>query len=148
MIRLIFDSELGECDLALADDGGIDEGDELATAVLISLFTDRLVEPSEVPEGVERAGWWGDAFPPDEDERDAIGSRMWLLEGGRASPDAPARARAFAIEALRWMVEDGLASAVDANATPSAGGRIDLSVAITLTDGTVRTYSIPGFSGP
>lgn len=148
MIALIWDNSRGEADIAQAPDGGVAEGDELATSVLISLFTDRLVDANEVPDGVDRAGWWGDAYPLDGEEGDAIGSRLWLLDGGRASADAPARARAYAIEALRWMLDDGIARSVDAQATLSDGGRLDLEVSITLTDGTVRTYSFPGRRGP
>lgn len=143
MIRLDFHNEIGEGDLGQADDGGIAEGDELVTAVLISLFTDRRVDASEVPAGVDSAGWWGDAFPDDEDE-DPIGSRLWLLEAhGRTSTDLLVRARAYAIECLEWMVTDGIATAVDASATPRTDGGVDIFPVITLPDGTRQTYEVP-----
>lgn len=152
MIRLTFDSEIGECDLAQAVDGGVDEGDELGTAVLISLFTDRRVGEEELPvvggqTDVERSrargGWWGDAYP-DGDEEDAIGSRLWLLtERGKLLPDAPLRAQAYAIEALDWMIADGVARAVEAVATRNGEGRLDLVITITRTDGSIRTYEVP-----
>lgn len=142
MIRLIYDAELGEADLGAADDGGIEEGHELETAVLISLFTDRRVTLEELPsdrdDGMDRGGWWGDAYA--EEEGDEIGSRLWLLEHGIDTPDAPVRAAAYAREALAWMVEDGLARSVDATATRNGAGRIDLVPVITLTDGTVQRY--------
>lgn len=143
MIRLVYDTELGEADLGAADDGGIEEGHELETAVLISLFTDRRVTAEELPAGgdaMDRGGWWGDAYA--EEEGDEIGSRLWLIEQGIDLPDTPVRARAYAIEALEWMVEDGLALAVDATAVRNGAGRIDLVPVITLTDGTVKRYPL------
>lgn len=145
MIRLDYDNEIGECDLARADDGGIAEGRELETAVLISFFTNRRVGADEVPPGVDRGGWWGDAFPDDDfPDDEPIGSRLWLLEAhGRSAPDILVRARAYAIEALEWMITDGIATAVDATATHRADGGIRITVAITLPDGTRRTYEVP-----
>lgn len=142
MMRLVYDPELAEADLAQAEDGGVAEGHDLETAALISLFTDRRVAADEVPEDRDRAGWWADAIPDNGEAEDPIGSRLWLLtEHGRLTADAPARARAYAIEALEWMVEDGIARAVDATAVANGRGRLDLTITITLTDGARKTYS-------
>lgn len=143
MIRLIYDFDLAEADLGAAEDGGVEEGHELETAVLVSLFTDRRVDESELPPGVsgsqvDRAGWWGDAYA--EEEGDEIGSRLWLLEHGIDLPDAPVRARSYTLEALEWMVTDGVARSVEATATRVRPGHIEIRPTITLTDGTVLRY--------
>ncbi len=144
MIRLVYDPELMECDLAQAEDGGLEEGDELATAVLISLFTDAPAGPDdEVPEGVDRGGWWGDSFPEDDTDRRPWGSRLWLLTLGPVTPATPVRARAYALEALEWMIVDGVASSVDVAAERNDRGGLSLRIEITLTDGSRRTYEVP-----
>jgi phage gp46-like protein len=48
MIRLDYDNALAEADLGAAADGGIAEGDELLTAVLISLYTDAYADDGEL----------------------------------------------------------------------------------------------------
>lgn len=140
MIRLVYDPETFEADLGRADDGGVEEGRELETAVLISLLTDRRVSESEVPEGQSRAGWWGDAYA--DEEGDEIGSRLWLLERGTDVPDAPVRAAAYAREALRWLVDDGLATDVDATARRLRPGVLLIEPVIHLLDGTIVRYEV------
>lgn len=92
----------------LATDGG------LAAATALSLFCDRRVNPEELPDGAtDRRGWWGDAFDPPGDP--GIGSRLWLLAREKQRPDVLTRAREYAEEALRWMVDDGVARSVSAS---------------------------------
>lgn len=137
MIRLAFDPSTGACDLVVDDDGLLAAGDPLETAVLISLFTDRLVTPAEVPEGVSRGGWWGGAFP--YVAGDVEGSRLWsLLVRGREDRVALLAAADHAREALAWLLEDSLADVVGAVAERLDNGRIALDVTITL-NGDSRT---------
>lgn len=93
----------------------------LVTAVLISLFTDRVASPDFVnTDGTaDRRGWWGDAFNPRP-----IGSRLWQFE--RAKKVGPfamlLEVRDAIRDALNWVVEDGIASGVDVSnrwTTPS-----------------------------
>lgn len=140
MIRLVYDPETSEADLGRADDGGIEEGHELETAVLISLFTDRRVSETEVPPGTSRAGWWGDAYA--DEEGDEIGSRLWLLRRGLDVPDAPVRAAEYSREALRWLVDDGVASEVDATARRLRTGVLVIEPVIHLTNGAVVRYEV------
>lgn len=132
MIRLAFDPATGACDLEVDADGLIVRGDPLETAVLISLLTDRLVTPAEVPEGTSRGGWWGSAFP--YVAGDVEGSRLWsLLVRGRDDRVALLAAADHAREALAWLLEDGLADAVSAAAERLDSGRIALDVTITVS---------------
>lgn len=105
----------------LATEGG------LHTAVIVSLFTDRRAESDdEIPDGSgDRRGWWADP---------ALGSRLWLLARAKETPDTLARARAYAIESLQWLIDDGVATAVDVTAEWARRGMLGLRVVITLTD--------------
>jgi phage gp46-like protein len=108
---------------------GLAEDDGLETAVIISLFTDRRAEADdELPAGDDRRGWWGDALA--EVEGDRIGSRLWLLSREKQLPQVLARAREYALEALQWLIEDGVASAVDVTAEIVRQGVLGLSVEI------------------
>lgn len=98
--------------------------DGLHSAVVISLFTDRLAEPGDplpqldlwAPGG--RRGWWGDAFSDVPGDR--IGSRLWLLARAKRLPEVLRQAEEYAQEALQWLVEDGVASGVQVTASTDA----------------------------
>lgn len=100
--------------------------DGLRTAVIISLFTDRSAEADdEIPDGSDdRRGWWSDV----------LGSRLWLLARAKEMPDTLARARAYAIEALQWLIDDDVATAVEVTAEWAQRGVLALGVVITLAD--------------
>ncbi|MBN2140672.1 MAG: phage GP46 family protein [Desulfovibrionaceae bacterium] len=102
---------------------------ELFSAVVVSLFTDRLAERSdELPAGeTSRRGWWADATLPG-DRR--YGSRLWLLRREKQTAVVLARAKQYAEEALAWMLEDGLAESVEVSAAWAAQGVLALSVVI------------------
>lgn len=108
---------------------GLEEDAGLETAVVISLFTDRRAEADdELPGGDDLRGWWGDALA--EVEGDRIGSRLWLLSREKQLPQVLARAREYALEALQWLIEDGVASAVDVTAEIVRQGVLGLAVEI------------------
>lgn len=100
--------------------------DGLRTAVIISLFSDRRAEADdEIPDGSDdRRGWWSDV----------LGSRLWLLARAKEMPNTLARARAYAIEALQWLIDDGVATAVEVTAEWAQRGVLALGVVITLAD--------------
>jgi phage gp46-like protein len=82
-------------------------GQDLETAYLISIFTDRVAQPGDViPDGTSDArGWIGDAGA-----RYPIGSRLWLLERATKSQKTMNLARTYVTEALQWLIDDGVVS--------------------------------------
>lgn len=100
--------------------------DGLRTAVIISLFTDRRAEADdEIPDGGDdRRGWWADS----------LGSRLWLLARSKETPDTLARARTYAAESMQWLIDDGVATAVEVTAEWARRGVLGLRVGITLAD--------------
>lgn len=85
-------------------------GDDLATAILISLFTDRVANPDDViPDGTsDPRGWWGDAG-----ETTPIGSRLWLLTREKQTQETLQRAYDYIVEALQWLIDDGVVAKFD-----------------------------------
>ncbi len=131
--------EPGQIDLETGMTGLVKE-DGLNTAVLISLLTDRRAEPDDrLPTddgrtsiiGADRRGWAGDAL--DTDYR--IGSRLWLLVREKQTEETRRRAESYCREALQWMIDDGIASAIAIDAQWAGLGRLDAGIVIDLIEG-------------
>lgn len=110
-------------DLVLDDLGDLASEDQLDTAIIVSLFSDRRAEPYEVPDPKARRGWVGDL----ENPGDPIGSKLWLLEQSRLTATTAGAASDYAEQALEWMVRDSIATSVNARAAVSVSG-LDLLV--------------------
>lgn len=110
-------------DFLFASDLVRDEG--LATAVLISLFTDRRAEDSDPVDDGDRRGWWADAFSDRP-----CGSRLWLLAREKQTSATMRRAREYAEEALAWLVSDRIASSVRVAASAPRDGVLALEIFI------------------
>jgi phage gp46-like protein len=133
-LALIWDPVGMGVDMAVTGgDLAIDPG--LRTAVVISLLTDRLADAdADIPDGTaDRRGWWAD-LPLDTPDAppapDLIGSLLWLLSREKQTPETARRAEHYAREALKWMIDDGVASSVDAAASFPRLGWILLLVTI------------------
>jgi phage gp46-like protein len=116
-------------------DFAIDTG--LLTAVIVSLFTDRLAEPGDIlPDNNGPRGWWGDGY-----NGYLIGSRLWLLRRSTLTQATLNLAQDYATEALQWMIDDGVVGAVVVVATQT--GINSASLAVTLTQaGASNTYKL------
>lgn len=111
-LALIYNPQLQACDIAV-DGADLAAEDTLASAVLVSLLCDRLAATYEVNAGEDRRGWWADAFA---DNQHLTGSRLWLLEREKQLPGVVLRCQQYCEEALQWMLDDGLASAITVTA--------------------------------
>lgn len=118
--------------------GDVDFGDELAEAVLMSLFTWRRSDDDPLPVAGERQGWWGDAAPAVAG--DQVGSRLWLLSRSQVTAETVQRARSYGAEALAWLELDGVAAAVDVTAARVGLDGIALEVVVSRRDG--RTVAL------
>lgn len=124
--------------------------DSLRTAVILSLFLDRRAEDDDIlpNDSDDRRGWWADTVAPMTDygigggsaSGDRIGSRLWLLCREKQLAGVLDRARHYAQEALAWLVEDGVATAVRVTASSSRPGWLTLAVTISLGDGSRQEY--------
>lgn len=109
---LVYNPALQAFDLSVkgADLAG---DDTLASAVLVSLLCDRLAQTYEVTSGQDRRGWWADSYSQSSGARQHLtGSSLWLLEREKQLPSVVQRCKRYCEEALAWLIEDGLASAI------------------------------------
>lgn len=144
-LRLVWDPAKGRADLALVN-GQLDLSQALETWVIVSLFTDRLAEGSDkvirAPAGDrDRRGWWGDNFLAADHPGDKIGSRLWLLERAKSDRNTPALAEGYIREALQWMLEDGLATAIDVACAFIGGDTSKLRAEVTIEHQTGSAFS-------
>lgn len=139
-IALVLADDGLSADLAIAN-GDLVMDDGLDTAVLISLFTDRRADsddPIDTRDPFGARGWAGDLLGLPGDR---IGSRLWLLERATLPTDArfggaltAAMVQQYAVEALAWMIEDGVASSVTPKAWVPKGAGLGPSEAVQLVN--------------
>ena len=103
----------------------------LETAVIISLFTDqRAAESDKLPDTLTtRRGYWGDAL-----SNSNIGSKYWLLERSKINGETLALLKQYTVEALEWMIEDGIADRIEANAEKNGQNRVLISGSVVRKD--------------
>ncbi len=145
-IRSLYTEAFLAADYAL-EAGSLQTEDGLETAVVISLFTDRRANPDdELPAGAgdTRRGWWGDAVAPTVDgvavDGARIGSRLWLLAREKQTPETVVRARAYALEALEWLIEDGVAETVEVEAEIVRAGILGLRIVVQRPSGDAAAF--------
>ena len=102
--------ENGFTDILLGDRDVIqDEG--LETAITISLFSDRRALDDDIlpDDSGDKRGWFADGLLNDND---FIGSRRWLLRRSKLTEENIRKLEEYDTEALKWMIDNGVASAV------------------------------------
>ena len=90
----------------------LDLEDNIITALIISLFTDRRLPfaGDEPLTSGDRRGWWGDNTLA---ANDRIGSRLWTLARHKMITDFVVKeAEEILREALAWLEEDGVADEI------------------------------------
>ena len=107
-------------------------GNDLQTAILISIFTDRLADTDDViPDGSgDPRGWWGDLG-----EQYPIGSRLWMLSRAKHTAATAALAKDYIAEALKWLIDDGVVAKFDIDVQWMAGSQLGASVTAYRIDG-------------
>jgi phage gp46-like protein len=99
---------------------------DLQTAVLVSLFTDRRCNDDYMPFDGNRRGWWADtylgAYP--------YGSRLWQLFRAAIGPNTLLNAQTYCKEALQWLLDDGVASSVSVQASYPSQEALGLVVSV------------------
>jgi len=109
------------------------QGDDLATAIIISLFTDRReVSDDLLPDASnDRRGWWADGAV-------RIGSRLWLLMRAKRTQDTLQQAQDYIAEALQWLIDDGVVARFDTSVEWVGGNRLSAKVVAVKNDGTAQ----------
>lgn len=125
--------------------GDLEKDRDLETAILLSLFTNRRAETSDKVIGDNRGGFWGskyiNEFASNQTITPQLGSRLWLLKGGKVTRDTLNFARIYANEALKWLIDDGAVKSIIVNPSALKTGGILLDIKVYKPDESSLTYS-------
>jgi phage gp46-like protein len=138
-IALSWSNEIWRGDWSLAADGTLVSDNDLETAVLLSIFTDRTALPDDdIPDKGTIRGWWADTY-----RRYPLGSRLWLLWREKQTETTRRRAEEYTRESLQWMIDAGVARTVGVRCTWIAMGFLEMLIDITPPGGDRRTWRYP-----
>lgn len=101
---------------------------DLQSAVVISLFCNRLAQSGDKIDGDNRHGWWGDSYATVNGS--LIGSRLWLLKRSVATQETANLAKQYCLEALQWLVEDQVADSIQVET--AIIGQFSLGIGVTI----------------
>lgn len=110
MIKMRYDNTARHGDIVMGDRGiATDHG--LLTAIHCLLLSDATARANDpIPDGsTNRRGWWADVLQASGFEH---GSRIWVA-GTKATPQARRSIAGFAKDALRPLVQIGLAERIE-----------------------------------
>ena len=122
----------------LHDNASLASGDDLETAILISLFSDREASSDDViPDGTgDPRGWIGDV---DQDYK--IGSRLWLLERAKQTQETLRLASEYIAEALQWLIDDSVVARFDITTEWTRAGMLGASLVAYQQSGAARALN-------
>jgi phage gp46-like protein len=107
-IKIIWDKNNFTGDFQL-NNGDLLREKGLATAALISILTDRRASDDDINDDPnDKRGWWGDLVSPTP-----IGSKLWLLDRSKTTPDILVKAKQYIEECLQWMIDDEVAIKIE-----------------------------------
>jgi phage gp46-like protein len=139
-------------DWMLRPDGGLDESNELASAMIVALATDRLALPDDELPGLEpddnRRGWWGDLDADEIWGGWPIGSRLWLLERGKITDinyrkgSTLVRAENYTLEAMQPFIDQRLCTEIVVQATRNAVNYSRIDIQVTVSRGPLPTIAL------
>jgi phage gp46-like protein len=109
----------------------LETGNDLESAIIISLFSDRIAAVGDViPDGSgDPRGWWADTDVP-------IGSRLWLLKRSKQIPETLQRAYDYIAEALQWLLDDQVVAQFDINVQWVRASMLGAQITAYKQDGT------------
>lgn len=123
----------GGFDLQIDSDGDIQTVDSFWPDLIVSLHSDKRADASEVIRAYLRRGWIGNELNEDGFQ---IGSKLWLFEQERVTQGTLNALRSEAANCLQWLVTDGYAISVTAEADQNVTlGSVDLTITITVSGG-------------
>lgn len=136
-IALILQGGQPNADIGLSN-GDLIINKDLQSAVIISLFSNRLAEVGDVPTGINRQGWWGDSYLTPG--KYLIGSRLWLLQRANATQETANLAQNYCQEALRWLITEGVAASIDVQTQIVGLYTLEIAIQIYKPDSTIENF--------
>lgn len=122
------------------EDGDLVVTDGLESAIVVSLFSDRRADESEVGNPRHRRGWIGDLVSGEPQDRH--GSGLWLYEQRRLTDAVATGVRVEAEQAMDWMVEEDFITYASGEVLKIPSQRqINLVMTLHFLDGSETSYA-------
>jgi phage gp46-like protein len=121
----------------------------LQSVILISLLSDGRANSDDLPDdrgsgnlwSVDRRGWCGDSILTDQN-RQKIGSRLWLLSRAKKSEETRRKAIEYAHQSLQWLLDKGHILSLDIQAAWQDGsGYLLLNIDVQPNGASPLSYS-------
>jgi phage gp46-like protein len=134
-IQILWDNSNALGDWGLAE-GDLLTGQNLETACLVSLFSDRLATPDFIPTDgtTDRRGWWADTYDQ------PLGSNLCQLDRAKGTRATLGLARSYALASLQWLLEDGVAAQVLCNTAWLSSTMLGIAIAIVKPNGSETRF--------
>ena len=108
--------------------------DDLARAVINSIFSWRRASDDDDLPGSTKEGWWGDSYA--DEVGDQFGSKLWLLQRSKLTSETLLRAKEYVEESLQWLIEDRVADSFKVYVERDGADRMNILVTIYKPDQT------------
>lgn len=129
-IAMMWSNDLQEGDLVL-DGPDLATDDGLFTAAIVSLFADARDDAATA----DPRGFWGDGILMTAGDK--TGSWLWKLDRAKLLPETLRLSADYAKAALQWLVDDGVAKAVEVSADRYDTTSAAIAIRIHRPDGSV-----------
>ena len=115
----------------------------LRSAVIYTLFTDKLADVDErLPgNGTNRQGHWAESYK--DPDRDSMGSLLWLLADAKETQETLLKAQTYCIEALQFFINRGVAISVAVTTRWVRSGVLGITIDMPLVEGGKYAEELP-----
>jgi len=123
-------------DVKISKDGDLEGSNSIDTAILMSLFTDKRADVSEIRESSQRRGWWGNLF--NDNVGYEIGSKIWLNSSqGRITAENLNSLNTNSLESLAWLKEDNIVDDIKVSSEKTGNREIRLHIKFVIGANTI-----------
>ncbi len=124
-------------DLEFTTEGDLKATDSIDTALLMSLFTDKRADSSEIREAGQRRGWFGDLFNDDPNYK--TGSKIWLhIDQGIVDEGTLSNINDKALNSLNWMIEDSIVDDIKIFSSIKSNTEIEIKIQFFIGDNVIE----------
>jgi len=120
----------GIYDFSITDKGDFELDTTIENPLNSSLFSNARADSSEVPKAEDRGGWWGNELY--EKIGHQFGSKLYLLKQRRFTEESKNIAVDYIRKGLQWLIDDGVVTDINVNATLVYGSTNIIEAEITL----------------
>lgn len=135
MTDILLTNEKGYYDFEI-ENGEIITTAGFETSIILSLFSDKRADVSEVPEIELRHGWWGNLILRDILNKPffEIGSKLWLTYQARSDQTTLNFMKHYIEEALIWFIEEQYVKSITVDVQKETDRKVFVKIVLILNN--------------